>query len=317
MVRLPRTSPQTFDAVAREFAVRQHGLATRGQLVSGGVDAAIIDRRIRAGSLRVMHRGVYLVGPLETPLARELAATLACGPGAVLWGRSAAHVWQLTPAEERPQTAQVAIRDGHRRSRPGIDVRRIASLEARDLTRLQDIPVTTAVRTLFDLAAGGAGKVRRALLEKAMAEAIARGLATMADLRDMARRQAGRAGVGRFRAVLQVETDGLAFTRSKAEDVFLDLVRRAGIPTPKVNVRVGGHEVDFYWPDRRLAVEVDGRAFHVSPRSFERDRLRDAELDAAGIRVVRVTWRQLTSDREGMLFRLGRSFAVGGEPGVE
>lgn len=317
MARSLRTGPPPFDAVARDLAVRQHGLATRGQLLAGGIDAALIARRIETGRLRVMHRGVYLVGPMETPLARELAATLACGPGAVLWDRSAAHVWRLTPAEERPHPVQVAIREGQRRSRPGIDVRRIATIEARDITRVQGIPVTTPARTLFDLAAHRGGEVRTATLERATAEAIARGLATMADLLGMARRQAGRTGVGRFRTVLQVASDGPAFTRSQAEDLFLDLVCRAGIPTPKVNVRVAGHEVDFYWPDRRLAVEVDGHAFHVSPRSFERDRRRDAELDAAGIRVVRVTWRQLTSEREGMLFRLGRSFAVGGEPQVE
>jgi very-short-patch-repair endonuclease len=56
---------------------------------------------------------------------------------------------------------------------------------------------------------------------------------------------------------------------------------------------VGAFMVDAWWPSRRLVVEVDGFRFHGTRRAFERDRRRDAELQAAGQRVVRVTWRQL------------------------
>jgi hypothetical protein len=142
-----------------------------------------------------------------------------------------------------------------------------------------------------------------------VAQAIARRLTSMPELVAMAARQSGRKGAGRLRAV--IEGHGPAFTRSEAEDRFLALVSRAGIPRPEVNAVVAGHEVDFYWPSERLAVEADGLAFHVSPRSFEHDRRRDAELDAAGIRVVRIRWRQLTSERESLLFRLGGSLAAG------
>jgi very-short-patch-repair endonuclease len=54
--------------------------------------------------------------------------------------------------------------------------------------------------------------------------------------------------------------------------------------------------VDFLWPEQRLIVEVDGYEFHRSREAFERDRARDAALLAAGHRVMRVTWRQLTSE---------------------
>lgn len=302
--------PRTFDAVAQEIARRQHGVVTRAQFLAEGIHRTLIDRRIRRGVLRVVHRGVYLVGPLEAPLGREQAAVLACGAGAFIHRWSAAHAWGLTRADERPHPVQVATRAGQRRRRPGIEVRRVRTLEGRDLTRLHGIPVTTPPRTLCDLAAD----VHPGTLERAVTEAIARGLTTMTELQGLARRSAGRPGAGVLREVLKGD---VSFTRSRAEDLFLRLVRRAGMPRPKVNGRVAGHEVDFYWPDRRLAVEIDGRAFHVSPGAFERDRLRDAELDAAGVRVVRVTWRQLESDREGLLFRLGRSFAVGVESSLE
>lgn len=79
---------------------------------------------------------------------------------------------------------------------------------------------------------------------------------------------------------------GPAFTRSKAEDLFLALVRRARVHEPEANVSIGGYEVDFYWPRERLALEMDGRAFHTSRRDFERDRRRDADLATRGIRVL-------------------------------
>jgi very-short-patch-repair endonuclease len=71
-----------------------------------------------------------------------------------------------------------------------------------------------------------------------------------------------------------------------------------------MNARVGGHEVDLYWRAEGLAVEVDGFAFHSSRAAFERDRSRDGDLGAAGVRVVRVTWRQLSDEPEAVVARL-------------
>jgi very-short-patch-repair endonuclease len=72
------------------------------------------------------------------------------------------------------------------------------------------------------------------------------------------------------------------------------LCREARLPQPRSNVRIGGFEVDFLWPDEKLIVEVDGYRYHSHRAAFEADRQRDARLVAAGFRVIRVTWRQLT-----------------------
>jgi very-short-patch-repair endonuclease len=58
------------------------------------------------------------------------------------------------------------------------------------------------------------------------------------------------------------------------------------------------------WREQRLIVEVDGFAFHGSRHAFERDRRRDAELLAAGFRVVRFTWRQIAGEPEVVVARL-------------
>jgi very-short-patch-repair endonuclease len=79
----------------------------------------------------------------------------------------------------------------------------------------------------------------------------------------------------------------------------------------KTNVRVAGHEVDFFWPAARLVVEIDGFRYHASRLSFEADRRRDADLAARGYRVVRVTWTQIERRSGELLFTLGRAFGSG------
>jgi very-short-patch-repair endonuclease len=137
-------------------------------------------------------------------------------------------------------------------------------------------------------------------LERAVGEAYAQRLVRVADLKVIA--ASSRRGSAALRAVL---VDSPSLTRSEAERRLLALTRRAGLPRPRTNVRVGGHEVDALWPDQWLIVEVDGYAFHSARAAFERDRLRDADLQAAGYRVLRITWRQLDGGSEALAARLG------------
>ena len=91
---------------------------------------------------------------------------------------------------------------------------------------------------------------------------------------------------------------------------MLDLIRDAGLPTPETNVRVAGYEVDVLWRDAKLVVEIDGYEFHSSRRSFELDRRKQSALAAAGLRVARVTWRQLAEEAIGVAVRLATALAA-------
>ena len=86
---------------------------------------------------------------------------------------------------------------------------------------------------------------------------------------------------------------GPAPTRSELEDVVLDLLLRADLEHPDVNVplTVGGRRVmpDFRWPAQRLVIEADGAAWHDDPTAREDDAERQALLEAHGERVLRVT----------------------------
>ena len=296
-------SHPSFEHVVARIAAAQHGVVTRAQLKRAGITGRVIDRRLRGGILKTLHRGVFLVGFVEAPLAREMAACLACGEHAFVSRLSAAVMWGIMKQSARPARTEITIRAGYRR-RAGIQIHRTGSLPAHETTGLRGVPITSVQRTILDLAA----HLHRKPLDRAISQAVALGLTDSQQLLDIACRHAGRRGARRLRTLLS--GPGPAFTRSEAERRFLDLARRARIEPPEVNTRVLGLEVDFYWPRRQLVVEVDGRAFHSSPLDFERDRTRDAELAAIGIRVVRVTWRQLTSAPEAVLVRLGGALSA-------
>ena len=81
------------------------------------------------------------------------------------------------------------------------------------------------------------------------------------------------------------------------------------MPRPHFNTRVAGYEVDVHWPGTRLIVELDSWASHGHRAAFERDSAKGAQLTAAGYTVIRVTWRQLTTEPEAVAARLAGALA--------
>src|SRR5687768_13830998 len=88
---------ETPDAAIVALARRHHGLVTTPQLLNAGFGRNAITLRVAKGWLRRLHRGVYLVGALESELTRPAAALLATGPDAALSHRTAAVLWELLP----------------------------------------------------------------------------------------------------------------------------------------------------------------------------------------------------------------------------
>src|SRR5919198_3748870 len=108
------------DQAVAEIAGRQYGIATLTQLVAAGISSRGVYRRVQAGRLHRIHRGVYAVGHRAlSSEGRWMAAVLACGEGAVLSHRSAAELWRLLPP--RGGNVHVTVeRAGSRRQRHGI-----------------------------------------------------------------------------------------------------------------------------------------------------------------------------------------------------
>lgn len=77
--------------------------------------------------------------------------------------------------------------------------------------------------------------------------------------------------------------------------------------------------MDFAWPELKVAVEVDGKAFHSDGRSFQTDREKSNALAMRGWHLIRVTHhdlnkrqRELRSDLEALLDLANRQGSLGG-----
>jgi very-short-patch-repair endonuclease len=290
-------------AVAR-VAAAQYGVVTRGQLVAAGLGRGAIGHRIKRGRLHRVHRGVYLLGhAVPPPLAREMAAVLAVGDQAVLSHHSAGSLWGLRPAASGDLDVTVVGRNAGRRRRIRLHV--VRRLDSREIRRFQRLPVTAPARTLLDLAE----VLSLRELERAVEEAQVRNPVRHHELRTQLELSPGRHGAAPLAALLDRDVRP-SLTRSEAERRLLDLLRAAELPPSRVNSHVGRYEVDFLWLPQRLIVEMDGYRYHASRRAFERDRLRDAELQAAGYRVMRVTWRQVTERPEAVVARIAQALVL-------
>lgn len=268
------------------LAARQHGVVTRRQLLAAGLASSTVDDRVASGHLVPLHRGVYAVGHAHLrPNGYRLAAVLAVGPGAALSHRDAAAFHGLrngggtridvsTPARRR-STQRIRVHGGH-------------TLDARDVTSLDGIPVTTVARTLVDLA----DVVPADALLKALSEAERQRTLDVKSIEEAIGRLRGRRGRGiaAVRAALaELAAHGTTLTRSPLEDHLLPLLKAHDLPRPATNAYVAGYEFDAVWHAQRLAVELDGWDTHKTRRAFQHDRTKGNAIQAAGYALLRFT----------------------------
>jgi very-short-patch-repair endonuclease len=246
---------------------RQHGVVSAAQLAAAGIHRSGLARRLQAGTLHRVHRGVFAVGHKGLSAeGRWMAAVLVSGEDAVLSYRSAAALWELLPTTG--EVIDVTIGHGaRRRRRRGIRIHRSRTLTSDLRTLRRGIPVTTPARTIADLRK----VVPPERLRRAIREAEVLGL----DL--------GQSGDPEF-------------TRSELEHLFLRLCRRHRLPMPTPNAPVGRFIADFLWQNRFLIVETDGYRYHRGRQAFEDDRARDTELRMMGYEVIRLSYRQVLDD---------------------
>lgn len=225
-----------------------------------------------------------------------MAAVLAAGEGTVLSHRSAARLWLLLPPAA--EWIDVTCPLGHRVRRKGI-VSHQLEIRGDECLVEGGIPVTAPFRTIFDLAAVAGERE----LERAWHEATVRELKAKVSLPMLLERYPGRRGTRRLRALLE-STEPETITRNDFEEAFLALVDTYGLPRPRMNadlaLRGRFFEIDCLWERERVALELDSRGVHGTPKKFESDRQRDRILVAEGWRTMRVTWRQLRDEPEAI-----------------
>ena len=148
-------------------------------------------------------------------------------------------------------------------------------MDRRDRAVVDAIPVTSVARTLFDLAE----VVDERRLERAFEEADRLNLLAMRALEAVCERGRGRRALRPIRRLID-EAAEPAKTRSPLESRFAAFCREHGLPPAATNVELLGHEADAFWPREQLVVELDGYAFHRHRAAFERDRAKDAAMQA-------------------------------------
>ena len=151
------------------------------------------------------------------------------------------------------------------------------------------IPVTSIPRTLLDLAEA----IPTNQLRRAYEEAERLRVLDVAAMKALLARSNGRRGVAALAALLEYDPSHAADARSELEAEFLDFVRDARLPLPRVNAVVEGFEVDAYWPAARLVVELQSYAYHSHRTAFDRDYSKLGDLTVKGYRVLPITSRQI------------------------
>jgi very-short-patch-repair endonuclease len=292
-----RQQPETVRAIARD----QHGIVTRPQLLAAGVRSSTIQRALHSGRLHPVHRGVYstLAPELLTEDGLLIAAVSAAGHGALLSHGTAAWRWQIIPAP--PTTIELSV-PRPRAGYEGLTLHESAHLRPNDITHNGRFRTTSVPRTLLDLAA----TYQQAPLRRALAEAEFHHDVRPADIHRTLRR--GHPGSANLRRALQAHVPGYGTVKSNLERRFRRLLVRHGIELPLRNHPVGPYTVDCLWPDRRVAVELDGRQ-HERPRQADEDDDRDLWVRANGYVTRRYGDRQVGEQPAAVIADLEAAFA--------
>lgn len=224
-----------------------------------------------------------------------MAAAAASFPElAAVSHQTAAELWGLTRRGIR--AIEIVTTRWDRVRRDGIKVHESLDLIPTDVVELNDLPVTTAARTVVDL-----GAANKWLVEQALEEGIRRGRFTLEEVEAVVARvgRKGRRGVGVIRPLLEARRRWDFATESALEDEFRKVIADRELPQPQPQFVVrderGGFvcRADFAFPSARLLIELDSEAHHLDRTTFRRDRRKQNRATVLGWTVLRYTWWDL------------------------
>jgi hypothetical protein len=257
-----------------------------------------LDHEIRRGELvRIAPRVYVRPWSVEDLNVADVAAIRYAAPEALISHVSALRRFGLTAAT-LDGTVHVTIAAGRRvRGVPGtvftkpIVVHRSSIAHQRDLcTGLPSVPVATAVVQSWPLMRGSdqrAPLIRAARTRQCTPAAVRRELERFGKICD---KQSLCNTLDLLEAGCESELEIWGYRK-----VFTVPQLARGI----WQYPIGPYRVDLAYPDAKLAVELDGRAYHASSAQWARDIARDLELAKLGWQTIRLSHRRLTTDVEG------------------
>ena len=290
------------DQAIASLATRQHGVFSRAQAVACGANRNLVARRVRDGAwAEVTGLVLRIAGAPVSDTGRLLAAILHVGHGAAASHRAAAALFGLPGFD---LDVHVTRPRGRHWRTPPYGIVHEKPLDG-GATVVDGIPVTTVARTLLDVAASE--HPRR--VERALDNALAMRLTSVASLAMPVRTSRGRTGVRLLRSLVEARSGGgYVPPESELEARFLALVRQAGLPEPELQVFVGGDapagRADMVWRAAQVVVELDSRRHHSALLDAKEDVRRDVAAAHGGWRVLRVTWEDVFAFPDRTLVRL-------------
>jgi hypothetical protein len=276
------------------YAINNDGVVTRREALALGISPRTLDRRVDDRVLIKVAPGVYaLPGALQSNRSTLRAATRALG--AVVSHQAAAWTHGVH-IMGRSLVVSVPHRKTHQFHR--VVVHQLTDIRPDDVIYFEGLPVTSAARTAVDLAA----VISPQALGRSLDELVRLKRTTNEEVDDLlgilARK--GKPGVINLRRVLDVRLERTGVSESELERRLLDVIERAGLPTPDLQYRpdwlrsVNGR-VDMSYPDALLVIEGDSRGWHGDEATFQSDRERDNLAQLAGWRILRFTWTDITN----------------------
>jgi hypothetical protein len=293
------------DRALEALAAGQHNVVSRQQMLECGLSPSAIKRRIGSGRwLRVLPR-VFRTGSSKP--SKEQGAMAAClwaGAGALVSHRAAGLLWELDGVSA--DRMEITVPAGHRGRNAKLVVHRTGNVLPADRSVIGPVPITSALRTLIDLAL----YLGDFALELAMEDAFRRGLTSPKQLawrlEDIGGK--GRPGCAALRNLLEARSGA---TDSGWEVRLERTLVRAGLPRPRrqYEIRQDGKllaRADLAYPGYQIAIEYEGVRWHTGRARLDNGSAREIKLATIGWHVLHVTKATMNDAPQAVLALRGR-----------
>lgn len=285
---------------------------------------------VRAGELVKIRYGVYARASLAAQAeadpcvahALQVAAVTDRTRKEVASHHSAAMMFGLSLLSKPPAgTVTLTVPPGARTGRYGRGdvIRHAARLPAEHVTALFGLPVTTAARTVADIARAATFMEGVVVADSALYERHT----SKTELRRVLAACDRWPGIAQAREVAEF---GNSATESPLESCARVFFRDHGLPPPEQQVNIVGQSgrfiarADFLWRRFWTIAEADGLMKYSAREDAIAQLKRDRLLREAGYEVVHFTWHELFADPAAIVSRIRESFTrairLGRAPGM-
>ena len=287
-------------AAIMDLSSRQRGLFSRAQAADLGISDGMLKRALAAGRITHEAEGVYgFPGWPDSWFRRVWRAHLASGPQAVVSFETAAALHQLTGFPRGRIVLTTPHGDHHWHQL--CEMRQRTDLSPSHVVVVGGMPVTTVVRTLFDLSAVAGHQRLSIAVEDAHVTGQCR-LETLQAFFDELSRP-GKRGMRNLRRILAERGPGYVPSQSCLQRRLVTVLCAGGLPKPRLEAQLPWRaeresRTDALYDDTRILMEADGRRWHVRVDQMAEDRRRDREAQNHGYRPYRFVYQELRSDPE-------------------